>query len=399
MKKITLLCFAVSLIFTVHGQAQYEAYKPASSQSNRLTYIPRAHTQLRVLRSSELNFAATGTAQFNTPAMIRSAYGLPSTGGANAIAIVDAFHYPTALNDFNEFATAFALPKETSSDVTATGNQVLQVVYASEKQPGSVGNLAASWSIEAALDIEWAHAMAPHAKIYLVEAASDSLPDLYHAVIVASQLPNVREVSMSWGSGEFSSETSLDALFDRPGIVFLAATGDSSDALSYPALSPNVVACGGTSLQRDPNGVLLQETAWIYSGCGVSSVESRPIWQNIISSIIGTRRATSDISFVADPQTGAYVYDSTPYQGLSGWYVAGGTSLSTPCLAGVINNAGASGNGFATSSSSELSRIYSNLGNSRAFRDVSAGRDGRYTSILGWDYATGVGTPIGLSGK
>lgn len=401
MNKIPLLCFAGSLLFALNSQAQFETFKPASSRADILNYEGhlRAHTQLHILQFSERAFAATGTSQWNTPSTLRSTYNLPSTGGANAIAIVDAFHYPTALNDFNTFSSTFALPKETSTTATLASNKAFEVVYASGKQPSSSGSDAASWSLEAALDIEWAHAMAPNAKIYLIEAASDSLTDLFNAVSVAASLPNVKEVSMSWGSTEFRTETSYDTLFNKSGVVFFAATGDSSDALDYPALSPNVVACGGTTIQRSTNGAFLQETAWTYAGCGVSSLEARPSFQNIISNIIGNHRAAADISFDADPNSGVYVYDSTPYQGSSGWYIIGGTSLSTPALAGVANVAATSGNGFAASSTAELARIYSNLGNAKDFRDVSAGKDGRYTSVSGWDYATGVGTPLGLAGK
>src|SRR5205823_6185722 len=113
-------------------------------------------------------------------------------GGSGVIAIVDAYDYPTALNDFNVFSRQFGLPVETSSSATASTNQVFQVVYASGRKPRTNGG----WAQEAALDIEWAHAMAPNAKIVLVEAASNSFANLFNAVDVASSIAGVKEVSM-----------------------------------------------------------------------------------------------------------------------------------------------------------------------------------------------------------
>src|SRR5215470_14774396 len=119
-----------------------------------------------------------------TPDQIRAFYGMPTTGGSGTIAIVDAFDYPTALNDFNVFSTQFGLPTETSSNALDPNNKVFQVVYAAGTKP----RVNCGWAQEAALDIEWAHAMAPSAKIVLVEAASNSNTNLFAAVDVASSL-------------------------------------------------------------------------------------------------------------------------------------------------------------------------------------------------------------------
>ena len=220
-----------------------------------------------------------------TPADIRSVYNLPSTGGSGIIAIVDAYHYPTALKDFNVFANEFGLPVETSTNATASSNTVFQVVYASGRQPTTDGG----WSQEAALDIEWAHAMAPKAKIVLVEAASSSLADMFQAVKVASQISGVKEISLSWGTSEFRTQTNYDSYFKPatttssstnngfgrfgpsgfgPGsfnargavannaasttsststIVYFAASGDTGGTVIYPGSSPYVVSAGGTT--------------------------------------------------------------------------------------------------------------------------------------------------------
>jgi kumamolisin len=358
----------------------------------------RAHTRLRVLVVP--NAASSTTSQFNTPATLRAVYHLPATGGADAIAIVDAYHFPTALNDFNSFSKYFGLPQETSTVATASGNKSFEVVYAPGYKPQSGGSYIASWNLEAALDIEYAHAMAPNAKIYLVEAASNSMSDLEYGVRVAASLTGVKEVSMSWGGGEASYEAMFfDPVFTAQGLVYFASGGDSSDQMEYPAASPNVVSCGGTSINRNTSGTFLSETGWNDTGCGPSAYEPRPSYQSAVASVVGTKRGVSDLAFEADPNTGVYVYDSTALWGESGWWILGGTSVASPSLAGVVNLAASSGNGFAANTAAEEARIYGHLGNATAFRDIVSGTDGKYSCKVGYDFVTGVGTPNGLVGK
>ncbi len=335
-----------------------------------------------------------------TPAQIRSFYNLPSTGGSKAIAIVDAYHYPTALNDFNVFSGQFTLPKETSANPLASTNQVFQVVYASGRQPRT----DSSWALEAALDIEWAHAMAPSAKIVLVEAASNSFADLLAAVDKASQIVRSAgggEVSMSWGGSEFSGETGYDSHFPtKTGVVYFAASGDTGGQTIWPGTSPYVVSAGGTSITTDKSGmVVVSETGWSGSGGGPSLYESIPSYQGVIANIVGSQRGAPDFSFDADPNTGVAVYDTTRYQGYKGWWVVGGTSAASPALAGIVNLASTSSGHFSSDSYDELTTIYSNLGNSNDFRDITSGSAGSYTAVGGWDFVTGVGSNLGLNGK
>jgi kumamolisin len=340
---------------------------------------------------------AVGTAPAGeTPASIASVYNLSNLQGAEVIVIVDAFDYPTALNDFNVFSRQFGLPEEPSTDALDPNNQVFQVIYASGSKPrGNCG-----WAQEAALDIEWAHAMAPRAKIVLVEAATNRFSNLFEAVDAGSALPNAREVSMSWGGSEFSSETDYDSHFTQPGIVYFAASGDTGGATIYPGVSPNVVSAGGTRINRDAQGHFLSETGWSGSGGGPSKYELRPGYQDIIQAIVGSARGVPDYSFDADPNTGVSVYDSTACKGISGWLVFGGTSVSSPSLAGIVNSAGSN-----TSSTAELGLLYqavTNNGltiNSSTFRDILTGTAGSFTAKTGWDFVTGIGSTLTLSGK
>ena len=377
-------------------QQRCQVLVPESAGIAPMDFGVRSHTRLRVLNIPNA-MALEVAPQINTPTMIRSLYDLPKTGGSNAIAIVDAYDYPTALADFNVFSRTFGLPAETSRSAMANTNTAFQVVYAPGYKPQSGGDYISSWNMEEALDIEWSHAMAPKAKIYLVEAASDSTPDLLAAVRVASSLPGVKEVSMSWGGSETSNEAwNSDPTFTTPGVVYFASGGDTGATMEYPAASPNVVSCGGTSVSRVRGAAV--ETGWNDTGCGVSLYEPRPAFQNGVAAVVGNHRGVSDLAFDADPNTGVYVYDSTPVWGEVGWWVLGGTSVSAPSLAGVVNVAGAT-NGFAADTAAEEARIYSNMGNPAAFHDVTYGSAGKLKCAVGYDFVTGVGTPHGITGK
>src|SRR5262249_22602105 len=155
------------------------------------------------------------------------------------------------------------------------------------------------WASEIALDVEWAHAIAPGANILLVEATNNSFANLLAAVRFAASQPGVVAVSMSWGGGEFSSETSFDSTFQTPaahgGVTFVASSGDAGAPASYPAISPNVLAVGGTTLNLDSSGNILSESAWSGSGGGISLFEAQPAYQNGIPQT-STSRANPDVA-------------------------------------------------------------------------------------------------------
>ena len=390
-----------------------EVFIPDSSQEEPEHIGRRAHTNLRMFVphggidkarppsfSGEVNPEASppyAGYNYETPASLACVYKLVSpvmgcnpntvtanpSGGARAIAIVDAYHYPTAMNDLQVFSAQFGLPAPTSTN--------FQVVYASGRQPP----VNAQWNIEAALDIEWAHAMAPNAKLYLVEAASNSYADLLNAVLVANSVLKSAgggEVSMSWGGSEFSSQTYYDRYFTQSGVVYFASSGDSPGVI-WPSTSPNVVSVGGTSISRNPtNGAFQQEMAWQSGGGGPSLYEPRPSYQNAISAIVQTKRGTPDVAAVADPSTGVWIYD------YPNWYIVGGTSVAAPIWAGIVNSA----NSFSASSPTELATVYTNNGNTSVFADIAHGSCGPHQGYLagtGWDFCTGAGSPVGKVGK
>ncbi len=339
---------------------------------------------------------AATSPQGETPASLLPVYNLPTslTGGNGIIAIVDAFDYPTAQNDFDVFSSQFGLPLSTDNVCNGT-----QPCFVKVLAPGVVHRKNCGWNQEAALDIEWAHAMGPHAQIVLVIAKSNRFTDLFDAVNLANSIVGSStvggEVAMSWGGSEFSTESSFDSLFTTPNVVYFAASGDTGGVNIYPSVSPNVVSAGGTTINRDSSGAFVSETAWGGSGGGPSKYELRPTFQDAILSIVGTQRGAPDFSFDSDPNSGVSVYDSTPCQGRSGWLVFGGTSVAAQALAGIVNLS----NHFYGSSEIELSTIYANRTNSSDFRDITSGSAGKFNATTGWDFVTGVGSNQGTNGK
>jgi len=339
---------------------------------------------------------------FETPASIACVYhlvpqvsGCPisgttinPTGGSGAIALVEAYDYPTAANDLAVFSVRFGLPPAN-----------LQIVYATGTKPPP-DPFSGQWDVEQALDIEWAHAMAPQAQIILVQAASQGLSDMLLAEQVASELVRAAgggEVSNSWGYPEQSNYTPDDFYFSTPGVTYFASSGDSAFSLNYPAVSPYVIAAGGTSLQRDASGKFTGESYWdnFYGGGGggLSTTESIPSYQNVIASIVGNHRGVPDISSDADPVSGVAVYDSTPLFGLPpNWFQVGGTSVSSPTLAGIANIA------RPADTAAALFEIYGDYGSPveypQEYRDITQGNS---NCKMGWDICTGVGVPLGYA--
>jgi len=322
------------------------------------------------------------------------------TGGSRAVAIVDAYHDPNAAADFAAFSAQFGIVGGSLTQVpTAHGNGsgvCTGAVTTPVNDPTGGG-----WALEESLDIEWAHAMAPNAAIYLVEAQSNAFTNLFCAITTAANLVSAAgggEVSMSFGGGEFSSEVFFDGIFSGPNVVFFASSGDSPGT-EYPCTSPNVVCVGGTSTGRNPvtGAFLNQETGWQVAGGGPSIYESRPGYQPFT---VGPARGVPDVSADANPTTGVWVLDNFPLAGspcaAPCWFIVGGTSVASPVWAGIVNRAG----NFYGSSNTELSHLYSDP--SSDFNDVTIGSCGVYVGYLagtGWDFCTGRGSPRGYAGK
>ncbi|HET6326492.1 MAG TPA: S53 family peptidase [Planctomycetaceae bacterium] len=323
----------------------------------------------------------------NTPAQIAQAYGfnqvafsngVKGNGAGQTIAIVDAYADPNIASDLQKFDAQFGLAAPPS--------------FTQAVEQGATTN--SGWALETALDVEWAHAMAPQANIVLVEANNSSLSSLLSAVNYARNLANVSVVSMSWGAGEFASETAYDNYFTTPaghiGITFVASSGDAGAGTTWPSVSPNVLAVGGTTLTTSASGAYSGEAAWSGSGGGVSTFETEPSYQTSVEST--GKRTTPDVAYDANPNTGFAVYDSVAYAGQNGWFEVGGTSAGAPQWAALIAIAD---QGRAISGLGSLSNAQSTLYTLPAsdFHDITSGSNGT-AATTGYDLVTGRGTPV-----
>ncbi|MGW3152228.1 S53 family peptidase [Streptomyces sp. NPDC001177] len=315
-----------------------------------------------------------------SPRDIQSAYELPRHGGSGRkVAIVVANDYPTAEQDLAVYRRQFHLPPCT------TANGCFQKVYSTGVKPGTVDPI---WALEAAIDVQAVSAACPDCKITLVEAPTAFIvSSLMPAVDIASFLPGVTAVNGSWAIAEQPAEGTLDNHF-RPGIAYTFASGDLGGVPVYPSVSPNVTSVGGTKLTRAHNRRGWSESGWSGSGGGCSLYEPKPSFQHDLLCL--TNRATPDVSAVADPDTGFAVYCSTPGNPTVGWQVAGGTSLSSPLVAGMYTLAGQPG-------PTQRPNTYP-YARPWHFHDIVTGTAGAFSALPGYDLVTGIGTPNGIRG-
>jgi subtilase family serine protease len=361
--------------------------------------IPRHSIALRV---EQLEVRATPATL--TPAQVSHAYGFDTVKfvvGSNAIradgtgqtiAIVDAFRNPNVVSDLDVFDQTYRATNRSEQSLYAQYGPASS--FLSVAMPQGTPSMSTGWSQEISLDVECAHAIAPGAKILLVEAKSMSMTDLLGAVDYARNYPGVSVVSMSWGSSEFSTETNYDGHFTTPtghgGITFVGASGDNSAPAIWPSVSRNVLSVGGTTLQTDIAGNVLSETAWSGSGGGPSRFVGLPDYQAPVYA--GGTRGAPDVSYNANPSTGFSVYVTGA--GNTGWYAIGGTSGGTPqwaALVAIANQGRALFGQPALTGPNTLSAVYSMP--STDFRDITSGSNG-YAAGAGYDLVTGRGSPL-----
>ena len=329
-----------------------------------------------------------------SPQKVRHAYGfdlISNQGAGQTIGIVDAYDDPYAESDLGKFNSMYALPVCTSS------NGCFKKFYASGSKPST----NAGWALEISLDVQWAHAIAPQAKIILVEAASNKFTDLLAAVDVAVK-NGATVVSMSFGGAEFSGENTNDTHFSVNGVTFVASSGDSGYGVEYPASASGVMAVGGTTLTVDASGNYLSETAWSGSGGGLSAYEFEPLFQATypITNDPGGMRGVPDVAYNGDPNTGFAVYDSVAYNGKTGWFVVGGTSAGTPqwaALIAIANSMRVAGGKARLNGAAAAMYALAQANYGANFHDVSAGANGTCGTLCTatpiYDYVTGLGTP------
>ncbi len=339
------------------------------------------------------------------PKDIRKAYGIDpvtSVTGANQTIGIVMSAYPSN-TDLTSFWTASGI-KQTLGNITK-----IAVAGGPKTHPDFESR------VEITLDVEWASAMAPAAKIRIY-----AMPDLFPSttdkvfqkiISDANSVPSMRQVSMSFGGGEHSifsldelqAEAQLFLAMANEGITVFASTGDGGSRpddntgsfnkkadiqVEYPSSDPNVTAVGGTKLTLNANnGSVASETAWSGTGGGESEVFTRPSWQTGAGVPDGLFRFLPDLAGPADPNKGAFVV----FQGTN--TTIGGTSWSAPMMAGLCAMINQARSDTGQEPLGLLGpQIYPLLGTS-AFRDITSGNNGDFSATVGYDECTGVGVP------
>ena len=343
-------------------------------------------TGVRGPASGRAQTAAAALPSGMSPADLRAAYNLPAAGGANqmqTVAIVDAGDDATAEADLAVYRTTYGLPACT------TANGCLRKT----NQRGAATPLPPDqgWSVEIALDLDMVSAACPQCHLLLVEA-DDATSDTLAASVDEAVALGANEVSNSYGGPEGSDAARLAPHYSHAGVAILASSGDSGfQPASAPAVYSSVIAVGGTTLTRAANARGWSETAWSGSGSGCSAWFAKPAWQSDPNC---PGRTVADVAADADPNTGPAVYCT---EGCRGWGVVGGTSASSPFVAGVVALGGHPGRfpdaSYLYAHASGLNDV---VGGNNSVSGMDCGGDYQCNAVVGYDGPTGLGTPKGL---
>jgi subtilase family serine protease len=331
-----------------------------------------------------------------TPTVVRHWYGIDrvgDTGAGQVIGIVVAYHDPDLAGDLARFDSHFGVTAVhgagggTTCDLLSGPHPCLAVRHPEPEPP----NASPPWAVETALDVEWAHAIAPGADILLAEAADDSVGALSAAAARAAAA-GATAVDMSWGVPEAGEWRQYATVFEQAGVTFVAPTGDAGHAVMFPASVPSVLAVGGTRVAWAPDRPGGRtETAWARTGGGESSLYARPAYQRGIT--IGARgRLVPDVAYAAQPPAGYPVVAEGRLRKLAA------TSAAAPQWAAIVALA-AERRGAHIDGTWLHEVLYAEAGaaTTSALTDVRTGRNGACGSLCeagaGYDAVTGLGVP------
>lgn len=331
------------------------------------------------------------------PTQFRTAYGLSgqSSSGNPILALVTAYDHPNIYQDLTTYSQKYSLPMlpecegaiaDSSVPCFKKVDQNGGTTFPSQVDPG--------WALETAMDVEIAHAICGNCRLLLVEANSATYYDLMAAINQAGSL-GAKVISNSWGTVEFDSQNQFDSTLNKPGVAITFSAGDGGYATQFPAASQYVTAVGGTTLTLNLDNTVKSEIAWNGTGSGCSQFETKPSWQKDTACL---KRTIADVSAVADPNTGAAVYTSVSFNGVTGWLQVGGTSLASPIIAGAYALGGIP-DGIRANS------LPYSQGNINNLRDITSGTNGNCPKTLkylctagkGYDGPTGLGVPRGAT--
>ncbi|HEU0193458.1 MAG TPA: S8 family serine peptidase [Gaiellales bacterium] len=435
MKRFGVIAVVVAAVFAISSGAS-----SASTTGTALGYRHAcAHGQMRCFalietaNGSNLDpmtagaTAAPGPAAYG-PKDYHTAYHLPrktplrtdGTHKAVTVAIVDAFDDATIYHDLKVYSKKKGIPV-----LPQCTKKIVKACFHKRNlgaKPGSA--VRPGWDVEIALDVETVHAICENCRVDLFEAPNARTASLGAAENVAANHANI--ISNSFGSygNDGKGTSSQNTPFSHPHKAIVVAAGDFGYGVAFPASLNSVISVGGTRLLLGANHTYKTETAWgpqsgvdphagSGSGCadgsfsGLRPVKAQAFQANVANYAntgCGSFRGDNDVSANGDPFSGSAVFASS-----TGWIKVGGTSLSTPLIAGTYALAA-----NAASVPYPASMLYADA-NTTAFNDVISGNDnaGNWVKIggapcntsttackaaPGYDLPTGVGTPHGLAG-
>jgi subtilase family serine protease len=360
------------------------------------------------------------------PREIEDAYGTPALyaegieGQGQTIVIVDSFGSPTIASDLAYFDKTYGLPDPPS----------LKIIQPAGTYTWTGTRAQQGWAGETTLDVEYAHAIAPKASILLVETpvseveGATGFPQIVKAeeYVIDHHLGGVISQSFDATEETFGSAQQLlnlrGAYIDayRNHVTVVSASGDhgATDAepdgsslypyrvVGWPASDPLVTGVGGTQVSLDANANRTSpDVADSDSGGGVSSIFSRPAYQNGVASTVGTRRGIPDISMSSSCDSPVIVYSS--FTGEGEWGLTCGTSESAPLFAGIVALSDQVANHWLGLINPALYQLSSR--HAPGIVDVTSGNNSKtftqnghtytvqgYSAGPGYDLVTGVGT-------
>jgi subtilase family serine protease len=366
-----------------------------------------------------------GTGKCYSPVDIRSLYGVSGllnkgvTGKGRTIAIIVSYGSPTIRSDLHTFDQTFGLPDPQLTIAAPLG----------QAQPTT--KEGQGWLIETSLDVEWAHVIAPGAKILLLTSPVNETEGIqgmpqFLTLLRYAQSHGADVISQSWAVSEPTLKStkkgrSIVAQFhafytaaSTKGISLVGGSGDSGtmgldDSLKnyftyrvaqFPASDPHVIAVGGTLISADSAGAL-SEVAWSGSGGGLSTFFSQPAYQRALPArdqkLVHGRRAYPDVAYDAS--------NKSPFPVMidGQWLHVGGTSAGTPQWAGILALADSAAGKRLGDIHSALYAIARSSRYHADFHDITsgsivdppeiAGTVPPFRATAGWDLATGLGTP------
>ena len=332
------------------------------------------------------------------PADLKSAYDIPTgTEDTQTIALVDAYGYPNAEADLAAYRTRYDLPACTK----ASG------CFKKVNEKGEEANYPANeggWNTEAALDSDMASAACPECHILMVEASGEELAQIAASVNEAAAL-GANEISNSYGYAELYECAdrceAYDADYQHPGVEIFASAGDAGymdvyDGLhmtNFPASAPSVVAVGGTALYKGGGTRGWHETVWnelgSATGAGCTAAQPKPSWQLDAGC---SHRTDNDVAAVAAVKTGVSVRVNGE------WALVGGTSASSPLVAGIEAHASSIVRGLGARAFYDQPGTLNDV--TEGFAGFEATECEPYAYLcdaeVGYDGPTGLGTPNGV---